>query len=144
MSTEANKALVRRTLEEFYNQGDVTLADEVFADKYINHDPAAPQLVGREGRRQWVEMMRAGFPGNHTTIDDLIAEGDKLVKRYTWRGTHQGEWNGIPATGKQIVVSGMTIYRIAEGKIQECWWAYDVLGALQQLGVVPVPEHIEA
>ena len=141
MSTEANKALVRRTLEEFYNQGDPTLADEVFADDFVNHDPAAPQLVGREGRKQWVATMAASFPGSRTTIDDLIAEDDKVVKRSTWRGTHQGEWNGIPATGKQITVSSITIYRIAEGKIQECWWAYDVLGVLQQLGVVPVPEQ---
>jgi predicted ester cyclase len=72
------------------------------------------------------------------------AEDDKVVKRYTWRGTHQGEWNGIPATGKQITMSGITIYRIGEGKIRECWWAYDVLVVLQQFGVVPAPEQAAA
>ncbi len=142
MSTEANKALVRRTLEEFYNGGDLTLADEVFADNYVNYDPAAPQFVGREGRKQWVAAMAASFPGSHTTIDDLIAEDDKVVKRFTWRGTHQGEWNGIPATGKQITNPGIAIYRIADGKIQECWWAYDVFALLQQFGVVPAPEQV--
>ena len=142
MSTERNRALVRRALEEFYNAGDLSLAEELFAEDFINHDLAAPQFIGREGRKQWVTTMSASFPGSHTTIDDLIAEGDRVVKRFTWRGTHRGEWNGLPATGKQITNTGVAIYRIAEGKIQECWWAYDVLGLLQQLGIVPVPEQV--
>jgi len=137
MSTETNKALVRRTLEEFYNQGNMALGDEFFASDFVNHNPNLPHVRDLAGLKQsWLEL-RFAFPDNHTTIDDLIAEGEQVVKRFTLVGTHQAEWNGIPATGKCMTISGITIYRIADGKIAECWWGYDSLGALQQLGVIP-------
>lgn len=137
MSTETNKALVRRTLEEFYNQGNMALADEFFAPDFVNHNPNMPHVHDLAGLKQATQEIRAAFPDNHTTIDDLIAEGEQVVKRSTLVGTHQAEWNGIPATGKRMTISGITIYRIAGGKIAECWWGYDSLGALQQLGVIP-------
>ena len=142
MSTEANKALVRRTLEEFYNQGDLSLADEMFADNYINHDPAQPEVGDLAGlKRSWMAFC-AGFPDHETTVEDLLADGEMVVKRATTRSTHTGEFNGLPATGRRLVVSSISIYRIVDGKIAECWWGYDSLGIMQQLGVVPVPEQV--
>ena len=88
-------------------------------------------------KQSW-QKLHAAFPDNQTTIDHLIAEGEQVAKRSTFVGTHQHEWNGIPATGKQITIKGVTVYRIVAGKIVELWWGYDSLGVLQQLGVMPV------
>jgi steroid delta-isomerase-like uncharacterized protein len=142
MKTEANKALVRRTLEEFYNQGDLTLADEVFADNYVNHDPAQPEVRDLEGLKHYWMAICAGFPDHETTVEDLLADGEMVVKRATTRGTQTGEFNGLPASGKRLALSTISIYRIADGKIAECWWGYDSLGIMQQLGVVPMPEQV--
>ena len=141
MSTQDSKALVRRTLEEFYNHGNMDLADELFAPDFVNHDPAVPHSGDLETLKQVTLARNAGFPDGQTTIEDLIAEGDRVTKRWAYQGTHTAEWNGIPPTGKRVTVTGITIYRIAEGKIAECWWGYDVLGILQQLGVAPLPEQ---
>jgi steroid delta-isomerase-like uncharacterized protein len=140
MSADENKAIVRHFLEEFFNQGNWALADELFSPTFINHDPAAPQARDREGLVRYFQGNHAGFPDGHTTADDIIAEGDKVVKRWTFRGTHSGEWSGMPPSGKQVTMTGFSMYRIDDGKIQEIWWNYDTLGLLQQLGVVPTPE----
>lgn len=137
MSTETNKTLVRRVLDELFNRGNMALAKEFFAPDYVNHDPNQPQVRDLAELTQAWQELRAAFPDNHTTIDDLIAEGDQVVKRYTFVGTHQHEWNGIPATGKRFTTQGISIYHIVKGKIVEIWWGYDSLGILQQLGVVP-------
>jgi steroid delta-isomerase-like uncharacterized protein len=142
MSTEANKALVRRTLQEFYNQGDLTLADEVFAANYVNHDPAQPEVRDLEGLKRYWMAICAGFPDHETTVEDLLADGEMVVKRATFRGTQRGEFNGLPASGKPLVVSTISIYRIVGGKIAECWWGYDSLGIMQQLGIMPAPEQV--
>jgi steroid delta-isomerase-like uncharacterized protein len=140
MSTQDNKALVRRTLEEFYNQGNMDLADELFAPDFVNHDPAVPHSGDLETLKHQTVARNAGFPDGQTTIEDLIAEDDRVTKRWAYQGTHTAEWNGISPTGKRVTVTGITIYRIADGKIAECWWGYDVLGLLQQLGVAPLAE----
>jgi steroid delta-isomerase-like uncharacterized protein len=137
MSTEANKTLVRRTLEEFFNGRDMTLAEKFFAADFVNHNPNLPHVRDLAGLKQLWQGIHEAFPDHHTTIDHLIAEGDQVAKRSTLVATHQQEWNGIPATGKQITIQGITIYRIVNGKIVELWWGYDSLGVLQQLGVVP-------
>jgi len=137
MSTEANKTLVRRVLEEMFNGGNMALAEEFFAPTFVNHDPNRPDVRDRTGLTQGLQELIDAFPGNQTTIDALIAEGEYVTKRYTMVGTHQNVWNGIPATGKRITVQGISIYRIANGKVAEMWWGYDSLGVLQQLGVVP-------
>jgi steroid delta-isomerase-like uncharacterized protein len=139
MSTEENKAIVRRFVEAF-NTGNPDIVDETVATDFVLHDPGLPEdLRGPEGAKQWVNMFHTGFPDIHVTIEDLVAEGDKVAKKYTCRGTHKGEFAGIPPTGNQVAVPGISIYRIAGGKIAELWMSYDSLGTMQQLGVVPPP-----
>jgi predicted ester cyclase len=92
-----------------------------------------------EALKQQTLARIAGFPDGRTTIEDLIAEEDRVTKRWAYQGTHTHEWNGIPPTGKRVTVTGITIYRLEGGKIAECWWGYDVLGLLQQLEVAPLP-----
>ncbi|MBM3134581.1 MAG: ester cyclase [Chloroflexi bacterium] len=137
MSTEENKAIVRRWVEECYNKGNLAVADELIATNYVNHSAPLGQAPGREGEKQYATMIRSAYPDFHMAIEDQIAEGDKVVTRYTARGTHKGEFMGIPPTGKEITVTGIHIHRIAGGKVVEGWSEFDQLGALQQLGVVP-------
>ncbi len=138
MSTEQHKAMDRRVYEEVWNGGNLAVIDELVATNYVDHDQeptGAPQ--GVEGLKQSVTMYRSAFPDVHFTIEDHIAEGDLLVTRWTARGTHQGAFRGIPATGKQAVVTGISISRAADGKFIEGWTNFDALGLLQQLGAVP-------
>jgi len=140
MSVEENKADTRRAIEEFWNQGNMALLDEFWAPNYINHDPTNPEVRDLEGFKQWVIAARTAFPDFNVIIDDLIAEGDKVVTRWTFRGTHKGEFGKIPATGKQVTFTGITISRFVDGKTVESWWSDDDLGLLQQLGVIPPME----
>jgi len=144
MPAEENKAIVRRWVDEAYNPGNVGLMDELFAADFVNHDPANPQVRDLEGLKQDVRTQQVAFPDRHTSIDELLADGDKVIKRFTFRGTQTGEWNGIPATGKQVTLQGIDILRIENGQIKEIWWGYDALGVLQQLGVIPQPEQVGA
>jgi steroid delta-isomerase-like uncharacterized protein len=130
------KALVRRYVEELYNQGNAEAAGEFVTDDYVNH--AGFQTVkGVDGIQQFVHMLRQTFPDWHETILDQVVEGDREVHRYVIRGTHEGEFMGIPATGKEVVVTGITIARLENGKIAEEWSQVDMFGAMQQMGVVP-------
>lgn len=135
MSTEQNKALVHHFFEEF----STTVVDQLFVPDYIHHDPGLPPELqrGRDAYKQLVTVFRTGFPDIKVTVEDLVAEGEKVVARWTWRGTQQGEFQGIPPTGKQVVGSGISIHRIADSKIAEAWVNFDTLGMLQQLGVIP-------
>jgi len=142
MSTaEQNKALVRRMTEAFYNQGHVELAEQFFADTYVHHDSAAPQVRDRDGRKRELRAFLVGCPDLHITTDDLVAEGDRVAKRWTMHATHTGDLSGLPPTGKRITVSGLELFRLADGKIVECWIGYDSLNLMQQLGVIPTPEQ---
>ncbi len=137
MATDANKALVRRFFEEYR----LDVIDELFIPAYTHHDPNLPPELqqGRDAYKQVVTMFRAAFPDLHTTVEDLFAEGDKVTARWTFRGTHQGEMMGIPPTGKPITGTGISITRIADGKMAETWVIFDALGLMQQLGAVPTP-----
>jgi len=138
MSTENNKALIRRVNEEAINGGNLALLDELVGSDYVEHDPNYPQLVrGAEGLKQYFQTFRSAFPDLHFTIEDIIGEGDTVAVRQTGRGTHQGELFGIPPTGKQLTVTGMTCQRFVNGKPVEIWVNADNLGMLQQLGVIP-------
>jgi steroid delta-isomerase-like uncharacterized protein len=139
MSTEDNKALMRRWYEEVFNQKNIAAIDEFVAPNVVDHLVPPGMPGGIEGTRQGVNMYLTAFPDLHLTIEDMIAEGDKVVDRQTARGTHQGAFMGIPPTGKQVTVTAMNISRIADGKIVEHWVELDTLGMLQQLGVVPMP-----
>src|SRR5438876_12417081 len=101
MSTEENKALVRRFIEEVHNKGNVDAIDEIYAPDYVNHNPVPPYTPDREGYKRFIAETRAAFPDYRFSIDDLIAEGDKVVNRWTSRSTHRGEFMGMPATGRQ-------------------------------------------
>ena len=140
MSLEENKALVRRGWEEIWNKGNLTIADEQYAANYIVHMPSSPDLHGSEGHNPLVTMFRTAFPDLHFTVEDQIAEGDKVVTCWRATGTHRAEFAGIPATGKAVDVTAINIHRISDGQIQEAWLNWDVLGMMQQLGVVPPAE----
>jgi steroid delta-isomerase-like uncharacterized protein len=142
MSTDQNKTVVRRFFEEVVNEGRFAVADEIFAptfgergSMFGEHGPrseSGPEKAIKAARR-----FRAAFPDIHFTVDELVAEDDKVVVRVTFRGTHQGEYMGIPATGKAVQVSGVELARLANGQIVEEGWHYmDEVGLLKQLGVL--------
>lgn len=142
MSTEDNKALIRRWVDEVLNRRDVSThspAYELVATDFTGHFPGQPPIYGLEAFRQFGSAYFTAFPDLQITPEDLVAEGDKVTMRYGWRGTHKAELMGIPATGKQVTASGISILRIADGKIAEQWDNFDNLGMLQQLGVIPAP-----
>jgi steroid delta-isomerase-like uncharacterized protein len=138
MSSEDNKALVQRFFEEVFNQKRLDRADAFVAPDYLDHAAVPGQGPGLEGAKQqrW-GMYFAAIPDLHATIEDLVAEGDKVVVRYTVEGTQQGELLGFPPTGKRFRVSAICIYRMAEGKVAENWEQTENLGLMQQLGVIP-------
>jgi len=138
MSTEDNKATVRRSIEEVFNKKNLAAIDEFIAPNHIDHAAsAAGSPAGPEGSRQLIGMMLTAFPDLHYTIEDMIAEGDTVAFRMTMRGTQQGALGSIPPTGKQVEVLTINIVRIESGKIAEEWGIDDRLGLLQQLGLVP-------
>ena len=133
---EKNKAVVIREVEDFYNAKDISVADEIYSPDLITHSPNTPDGNIDSLKKSAMETFNA-FADSHLTLDDLFAEGEMVAKRWTFRGTHTKEWQGIPATGKKIVVIGINIFRITDGKIVEFWEYMDLLGLLQQLGVMP-------
>lgn len=137
MSNEDNKTLIRRFYEEVFNKKNLAALDEFYAPDHIDHTLPPGLPVSPEGTRQAISTMLQGFPDLRITIEDMIAEGDKVVTRFTTHGTQQGGLGGIPSTGKQVAVSTIEITRIAGGKIVEDWGLDDRLGMLQQLGLVP-------
>ncbi len=137
MSLEENKAVANRVWEEIWHQGKLSLLDELFATDFVRHDPNGRVLRGVEQNRQFISSMRTAFPDLHYTVDDEIAEGDKVVVRYHFDGTHREQFMGVPPTGKRVTYTGILIYRFVGGKIAEQWTETDLLSFLQQLGVVP-------
>jgi steroid delta-isomerase-like uncharacterized protein len=135
MSTEENKPLMRRWIEAV-NQGNLAVFDELCAPDFVYHD-ASKTMRGLESYKQVLSMYLAAIPDLHIILEDMIAEGDRVVTRQTYRGTHQRDLMGIPPTGKQITLTGIAITRVASGKVVEQWVNNDDLGLLQQLGVVP-------
>lgn len=136
MSLEANKAVDRRYAEEVLDQGKLDVIDEICAADYTGHVPGMPPM-DREGDKQLIGMLRAAFPDLRCTMDDQIAEGDRVVHRLTCRGTHRGDFMGIPPSEHRVAVSGININRIAAGKIAESWGVIDMLGLLRQIGAIP-------
>ena len=138
MSIDQNKSLIRYLIEEGLNQGNLSVADEHFTPDYTVHIPGRSDLPhGPSSFKQVIGMWRAAFPDFHMTIEDLIAEGDRVANRFTTRGTHLAPLMGIPATGKPIVVHGQELHRLADGKVAETWVCDDVPSILVQLGVLP-------
>ena len=144
MSTEQNKTIVRRYWEEVWNQGNLAVVDELIAADFDGHPAPSDADFGRgpAGQKQLVGLYRGAFPDLRMTIDDMVGDGERVVLRWTARGTNTGEMMGMPATGKPSTVTGIVINRLAAGKIVEGWTNFDALGMLQQLGVVPTPEQV--
>jgi steroid delta-isomerase-like uncharacterized protein len=136
--SEGNKTTVRRLIEEVWNKGYMPVADELFAPTYVHHDSSTPDVGrGPEGEKKRATLYRNAFPDFRLTIEDLVAEGETVVARWSGRGTHKGELNGIAPTGKQINITGVSIARFANNKITEGWVNWDALGLMRQIGAVP-------
>ena len=143
MSAEENKALVNRFVEEFWNEGNMSAADELMAPDAKIHLPTG-EVVNPEGLKSFAAMWRGAFPDWHSTVEELIAEEDRVAERWTGRGTHLGELQGIPPTGKRVEAPGSVFYQIADGKIVEFRGQLDMMGLMQQLGVIAPPQQAEA
>jgi len=137
MSTEENKAASRRIIEEAWNKGNLAVVDELIASNYVVRGFGEAEFNGPDGFRQLVTMYRTAFPDLRTTIDDTVAEGDRLALRYTLRGTHKGDLMGIAPTGKQVTITGAVFARFEGGKQVEAFGYADSLIMFQQLGVAP-------
>ncbi len=137
MSSEENKAIFRRYVEEVGNEGRLELADEIF-DRYLAHQADGSVLErGPEDVKRFMGEFRQAFPDFHSTVEDQIAEGEKVVTRWTMRGTHEGEFRGMPPTGNKLEITGIGIFRFSEGKVVESWDNFDQLGMMRQLGAIP-------
>jgi len=139
MSVEENKAVVRRVWEEVANQKNLALVDELYAANFVFHRAGMEDIRGPEGLKQLLTTFLTAFPDLHFTIEDLVAEGDKVVDRVTATGTHKGDLMGIAPTGKQVKWTAIHINHIVGGKFVETWDVVDMLGLMQQLGVIPTP-----
>jgi len=138
--SEQNKTAVRRLFDELWNKGNLKVADELIAPNYMDHDPSSPDFgKGPESEKKRVTHYRTAFQDLRLSIEDILAEGETVVARWTCRGVHKGELNGIAPTGKQFAITGVTILRFANGKIVEGFVNWDALGLMRQLGVVPEP-----
>jgi steroid delta-isomerase-like uncharacterized protein len=134
-----NSAVVERFVEEVINQGRLEVANEIVALDFVELDPLPGQRQGREGLKEVIAMMRSGFPDIQWVTEETIEEGEKVVSRFTWTGTHRGDFLGIPATGKSVKVKGVVIDRVAGGRMSDSRILMDSLGMMQQLGVIPAP-----
>src|SRR5918992_3740964 len=143
---EENKAVVRREMEELFNHtGNLDAADEIIGPDYVTYEPTSGETRGIEGAKQFAATYRQAFPDLENTIEDMVAEGDKVVVRFRGRGTHQGEREAFgPPTGKRMELTGITIKGLSDGKIVEAWTNFDALGMMQQLGLVPAQEGQQA
>jgi steroid delta-isomerase-like uncharacterized protein len=147
MSSEESKALMHRFIEG-WNSGDLetlnSVIDETVDANFVNHSAANPEEArGPDGVKAVFGAFREAFPDGRTTIETMVAEGDTVVSRWTFHGTHEDEFAGVAATGRQVSLSGINIDRIVDGKFVERWYEMDRLGLMQQLGVIPAPGQSE-
>lgn len=138
MSTDENKEILRRFEDVVWNGRNPSRVDEFFAATHLFRAPGGPPL-NFEGHRQMIAHFQSAFPDGRNASDELLADGDKVVQRWTYRGTHRGSFQGIPPTGKQVTLTGISIWRFDDGKIVESWHELDTLGFMQQLGALPAP-----
>ena len=144
MSTEQSKAIAARWFTDIIVQGQLAVADEIFAANHVIHDPHAPPggwPNGPQGPKAVATVFGGGFSGWNVTLDDQIAEGDRVATCWTASATHTGPLMGMPPTGKTVRVTGVNVARFAEGKIAESWYNFDMLTLLQQVGAIPMPEQ---
>jgi steroid delta-isomerase-like uncharacterized protein len=140
MTIEQNKDLVRQMVEDVFNKGNISKVDEYLAPDFIEREVLPPGVPGgREGVKVLIQTFRGAFPDFKATITDIIAEGDKVVARQTWSGTHKGEFMGVAPTGKSVSIEVIDIIRITGGKFVEHWGQIDNMGLMTQIGAIPAP-----
>jgi steroid delta-isomerase-like uncharacterized protein len=138
MSTNNNKSVISTFIEDVINQGRLERTDDIVMEDFVELDPLPGQAQGREGLKEVIRQMRSAFPDIRWTVDEMLAEGDKVFTRFTWSGTHEGAFLGIPGTGRRITVKGTVIDRLVAGKMADSRILMDTLGMMQQLGALPV------
>jgi steroid delta-isomerase-like uncharacterized protein len=134
-----NAAIVRRFIEEYQTNGDESVAEEILAEDFVDHNPFGPFAPDREGVKQRFAVLRAAFPDLRAEIKDQVSQGDKVVTRQTFHGTNTGEFMGMPPTGKKVSFDVIDILRLRDGQFTDHWNVVDALGLMQQLGAVPAP-----
>ena len=139
MSAQDNKALVRRFVDEVQSAGNIDLIDEICSPEFVNYSAPPGLPTDCEGIKILTAMFRGAFPDSYFTVEDMVAEGDKVVTRKTFHGTHEGEFMGMPPSGRAVSMGLIDIVRISEGRVVEHWSEGDSLGMMQQLGVIPQP-----
>lgn len=139
MSTETNKAIAHRIFEEVFNAGNLDLLDELASTDVVVHYSEAEPVRGLASYKRAFRASQPAFPDMHFTIEDVITVEDRVVTRWTMRATHRGEYLGVAATGRHVIETGISIYRIVDGKVVEGWVNADDLGVMQQLGALPMP-----
>ena len=137
MSEQENKAIVQGMIDEIFNKKNVDALGNFMAEDMVDHNPPPTDKPGLEGMKDMMRMYLSAFPDLSVQVEDIIAEGDKVVMRATTSGTHQGEFMGIAATGKKVSFGEIHVIRIAGGKMVEHWGIEDQMGMMQQLGVIP-------
>lgn len=138
---ERNEETVRRFVREIVNEGNYDVAEELFADGYVRHDPAIPEEKrGPEGFVETVETFRAAFPDVEMTLHELLRDGEYVAFRATETATHEGEFMGIEPTGRKVEMEGNVIHRLEDGKVAETWAQFDMVGLLEQLGAIERPQ----
>lgn len=148
MATEGNEALIRRLVEEGWNQGNRDVVDDLMADDFVHHDPTDPNRQSRADYKQWITETLNAFPDFRVTVDDMFSSGDQVATRWTINGTHQGDlvssMGTIPASGNHVTATGMTVTRFRDGKLAEDWHYGDTLGFMMQIGAIPMPGQVRA
>jgi steroid delta-isomerase-like uncharacterized protein len=137
MSTAENKSVIAAFLEDVINQGRLERADDLVEPDFVELDPLPGQRQGRQGLKEVIGGLRISFPDMHWVVDEMIAEDDKVVTRFTWTGTQRAPFLGVPATGKSVKVKGVVIDQLAFGKMAKSRIQMDMMGMMQQLGVIP-------
>jgi steroid delta-isomerase-like uncharacterized protein len=136
--TAENKTLARRAMDELWTKGNLAAIDQLYSESCVFHDLGSPEDIrGREGLKQFARMFRTAFPDLQCTIEDLVAEADKVALRWVSRGTHRGDLMGLAPTGKEVIFRGIQMQRIANGRIEEEWAGFNTLGAFQEIGALP-------
>ncbi len=143
MSEAENKTIARRFNEDVWGRGDEAALEELLAPNFIDYGALPGQSPDREGHKQTLAAFRSAFPDLNVTTEDIIGEGDKVVSRWTARGTHHGELLGIAPTGNEVTFTGIDVLRIAEGKVVERWAEGNDLEVMQQIGAIPEPGQSE-
>jgi steroid delta-isomerase-like uncharacterized protein len=137
--SDANKAVIQTFLEDVINQRRLERADDLVKEDFIELDPLPGQAQGREGLKAILAALFSAFPDMHWTVQEVVAEGAKVVTRFVWTGTHRGPFLGIPATGRSVEVKGVVIDRLEDGKMADSRILMDTFSLMQQLGVIPMP-----